>query len=242
LPIIFFNTTRVQEGTPSVISSIKLNLYKEYKDSLFSERLDVLSLVDSTGIKDKSYGDLTLSTAAVMGARFPYVSPAGGILDHYFVDGGYFDNSGAGVVHELLQGIQEIMQNEPDSARKALMKKLCFTVVHISNSPLPSDIEPIHPLSNDLAAPLLTVFNTYNSQTLVNDQRLERFVTEIGTCSPALVMLNLYRNGEDPVDNCREKTDDKETYPMNWVISDYHISKMNKRLEEVKACELKALY
>ena len=94
LPILCINVTRMQDGNPGVVSNVKL-------DSInFNNRVDVLGLMPD----DK---DISISTAAIMGARFPYVSPAGRIdqefregsaKPHYFVDGGYFDNSGAGVV------------------------------------------------------------------------------------------------------------------------------------------------
>src|SRR5690606_139802 len=90
LPILCINTTRMQDGVPGIVSNILI-------DSVtFGKRVDVLGLL-------KPGEDMRLSTAVVLGARFPYVSPAGRIENNYFVDGGYFDNSGAGAVHEMLQ-------------------------------------------------------------------------------------------------------------------------------------------
>jgi hypothetical protein len=240
LPILFINTTRVQEGTPAVVSSIKLDG--------FSERLDVLSLVDSTYEHGK--GNIQLSTAAVLGARFPYVSPAGGIAytvkkvlrkEHKqkkdtldvkhnlsFVDGGYFDNSGGGIVHEMMQEIEK-MRNDSTHKLSASLKKLKFHLIHLTNSPYTeTSLNAIHPLTNDLAAPLLTVFNTYGSQTTVNDKRLESFLQRLCNCTDTMSTdVNLYRK------------DTLETYPMNWVISKYQRKRMNSRIEEVLKDELK---
>jgi hypothetical protein len=228
LPILFINTTRVQEGTPAVVSSIKLKG--------FSERLDVLSLVDST--INRGYGNIRLSTAAVLGARFPYVSPAGNISykspkgntqNHYFVDGGYFDNSGAGVVAEMMQKIEKLTNaTSTDTAFSKLLKKLSFHLVHITNNPdSDTTMNAIHPLSNELAAPLLTVFNTYNSQTTLNDKRVKNLFGRLCSCENNYTTLNLYRKGK------------KENYPMNWVISKYQRNKMDARVEEVTQGELK---
>jgi hypothetical protein len=229
LPILFINTTRVQEGTPAVVSSIKLNG--------FSERLDVLTLVDST--ISRGYGNIHLSTAAVLGARFPYVSPAGSISytspketvrNHYFVDGGYFDNSGAGVVVEMMQEIEKLKNNNAitDSTFNKLLKKLSFRLVHITNNPdSDTTMNAIHPLINELAAPLLTVFNTYNSQTTLNDKRAENLFGRLCTCENSYNILNLYRKGKN------------ENYPMNWVISDYQRQRMDERVDEVTKDELK---
>ena len=66
LPVICINVTRMQDGNPGVVSNIII-------DSLnFNNRVDVLNLLQ----KGK---DICLSTAALLGARFPYVSPAGRI-------------------------------------------------------------------------------------------------------------------------------------------------------------------
>jgi hypothetical protein len=228
LPILFINTTRVQEGTPAVVSSIKLNG--------FSERLDVLTLVDST--INRGYGNIHLSTAAVLGARFPYISPAGSISykspngnsrNHYFVDGGYFDNSGAGVVAEMMQKIEKLTNaTSTDTAFSKLLKKLSFHLVHITNNPdSDTTMNAIHPLTNELAAPLLTVFNTYNSQTSLNDKRVKNLFGRLCECEDHYTILNLYHKGKN------------ENYPMNWVISKYQRNKMNARVEEVASDELK---
>jgi hypothetical protein len=212
LPLLLINTTRVQGGRPAVISPVPL--------ADFSKRLDVLSMLDTI---QKSF---SLATASVLGARFPYVSPAGGIGDHQFVDGGYFDNSGAGVVHEMLFYLESLRLAEKDSTLAHLYRQLRFHVVHITNSPLPDkDITAISPLANDLAAPLLTVFNTYATQTEVNDARLRNFLEKKGG---TYTTINLYDSTSGD-------------YPMNWVISSYRLQLMEKEVQRVKEKELKKL-
>jgi hypothetical protein len=215
LPILFLNTTEVQGGTPAVVSSILLQN--------FSKRMDVLTEIDSTG-KDGD-GDIRLSTATILSARFPYISPAGSIHKYYFVDGGYFDNSGSGVVHEMLQELQRIM--EQDTVNKVLYNKLKFHLVHVTNTPLDTiPLKTIHPLVNDLAAPLLTVLNTYSSQTTVNDQRLINYFREKENMviDPDINLYKKYANNGTVRDSVH--------YPMNWVISDYNLQRMNKRLRQ----------
>lgn len=48
---------------------------------------------------------LRLSTAMILSARFPIVSPGGMINKDRLVDGGYFDNSGAATASELLRAV-----------------------------------------------------------------------------------------------------------------------------------------
>ena len=54
--------------------------------------------------------DIRLSTAALLAARFPFVSPSGRLNckgnSAYVVDGGYFDNTGTSSIVELWQAVQ----------------------------------------------------------------------------------------------------------------------------------------
>ncbi|MCU0419019.1 MAG: patatin-like phospholipase family protein [Cyclobacteriaceae bacterium] len=224
LPIWFINTTRVQEGTPSVVSNVRLTGLPA-RDTLnrFTQRLDVLARIDAHGYGHEKERALAMSTAVMLSARFPYVSPAGAIGHDQFVDGGYFDNSGAGIVHEMLQAIQKMQRDTTQHATfLSRLRKLRIHVIHIANTPPPgSPAEAMHPLVNDLAAPLLTVLNTYGTQTTVNDQRLRTFVDERCACANAYHTINLYR------------PNDSRYYPMNWAISRYHLDLMNERLQEI---------
>ncbi len=174
---------------------------------------------------------MNLSTAVVLGASFPYLSPAGRI-DHkpcdtcmvepnYFVDGGYFDNSGAGAVFEVVFALQGML-DDPEFA--AYKDKLDFTILHITNDPVAEvKLEKVNPFTNDLAAPVKTLLGAYGTQTSVNDFRLKKYIAsmydeEIG--SGHYKHISLYRD--------KEKMD----YTMSWVISRYVLKAMDKRLFE----------
>jgi hypothetical protein len=230
LPILCINTTRMQDGMPGVISNIQIDT------AIFGRRLDVLSLLQPDE-------DMRLSTAVVMGARFPYISPAGCITRkeqvadgsihtarYYFVDGGYFDNSGAGVVHEMIMELNNLVHNDTLLQKRygSKLAKLRFMVVHITNTPYAATtFKKAFPFSNDLAAPLLTLAGSYSSQTSVNNSRLEKYMqtlyykdsVSLHYGLPKLYYeMNLYSN------------DSEETYSMNWSISDATLKRMQNRL------------
>jgi hypothetical protein len=217
LPILCINTTRMQDGRPGVISNIKI------ENSPFGKRIDVIGLLK----KDTA---MRLSTAVIMGARFPYLSPAGRI-DHYdadtsinyFVDGGYFDNSGAGVVHEMIVGIQEVIKAvQKEDTGYNYLKKLDFHVIHITNSPVSTDIlKRVNPLRNDLMAPISTLVGSYGTQTDVNDSRLQKYLQLLYVDSMHYKLADLYYN----IDH------DTLSFPMNWSISKYYQTKMNQQLD-----------
>jgi predicted acylesterase/phospholipase RssA len=223
LPILCINTTRMQDGSPAVISTVSLS------ERSFNNRVDVLTLLD----EEK---DLKLSSAVVMGASFPYLSPAGRINGkvtviredksekeylepQYFVDGGYFDNSGAGVVNEMMTVLRAELEN--DTSLRKYAAKLQFYVLHISNDPIGyGRLTKVNPLINDLAAPLKTLMGGYGSQTAVNDMRLYNYMKSWYKNEEHYITVNLYRHFE------------KVHYSMNWVISGYLLEAMKQRLGE----------
>ncbi len=218
LPILCLNTTRMQDGRPAVISTIDL------REDFYNGRIDVLDKVP----RDM---DMQFATAVIMGARFPYVSPAGHIHsdepgkgDNYFVDGGYFDNSGAGIVHEMIAQIFFTGKLLQDSVGMdpALLNKIEPYVIHIGNSgmviPAPGKVSPF---VNDLAAPIKTLIGAYGMQTDVNDQRLKTLLErKYGKVRPHYLDLQLYRPGAE-----------RESYPMSWAISRQARERMDKRLD-----------
>ncbi|MBS1511939.1 MAG: hypothetical protein JST86_13915 [Bacteroidetes bacterium] len=214
LPIICINTTRMQDGSPGVISNILIS------DSVFNNRIDVLGLL-------KPGEDMKLSTGVVLGASFPYLSPAGRIdfqqcdtckyEPNYFVDGGYFDNSGSGVVLEMMLNLQKYIAE--DTAIKN-RQKLEFNVMHITNENIDDiTLKAVNPLTNDLAAPFKTLLGAYDTQTSVNDLRLKSYINSLYPDNDHFTKISLY------VKN------DTMRYAMNWVISRYVLNAINKRLD-----------
>jgi hypothetical protein len=209
------NTTRMQDSRPGVISNINMT-----EDSaIFNFRVDVLGLLNETE-------DLKLSTAVVLGASFPYISPAGRINSlitdagaHYFVDGGYFDNSGAGVVNEMLIAMNNMLNDKKDKAFDDFRNKIEFHVIHISNTePKKLSFAQINPIANDLLAPLRTLLGSYGTQTTINDQRLKNFLTGLYGNDTHYLNIDLYRNNQ------------KIKYSMSWVIPRSLLDSMTSNL------------
>lgn len=222
LPILCVNTTRMQDGAPSVISTIQID------PLTFNNRIDVLARLNNGR-------DMKLSTAVVLGASFPYVSPAGRIdglkflnagpteFPFYFVDGGYVDNSGAGVVHEMIIKLNSLRDSickaETDTMLRSNCRKISFYVMHISNGP-EGDVllKKVNPFVNDLASPIQTLMGAYGVQTSINDSRLRNYLRNMYGNDLHYKPINLYRPKE-PL-----------KYSMNWAISGRTLDSMDKRL------------
>lgn len=217
-PILYINTTVMQTGVPAVVSNLNID------SVLNNNRVDVLELLgDSSKLK--------LSTAAILSARFPYVSPAGKIStmaignernNLYFVDGGYFDNSGAGVVTETIQHLDRLITKNKNKYGH-VAGKIEFVVLHITNSPKSKlKFEKTPALQNDLFAPVKTLAGAYSKQTDINDLRLKKLLTLINERSVTPTKYHdipLYKTN-DP---------DEKAYSMNWFMSDDCKARMQKR-------------
>lgn len=219
LPILLVNTTQVDNGMPGVISNVLLPER--------SQRQDVLALVDSVGARE-GRGNIRLSTAAVLSSRFPYVSPAGKVFDRYYVDGGYFDNSGAGAVLEFIHELNQFMADSTEEIF-SYRRRITFHIVHITNSEiLEKPSEDIHPLTNDLLAPVLTLAGMQGSSTSISDGILVHAFRQFNAdTANAMIVYSLYDESWDPARNTGEF---EEGYPMSWALSHYQLSRMEQAL------------
>ncbi|MBK8847652.1 MAG: hypothetical protein IPO27_14360 [Bacteroidetes bacterium] len=219
-PILYINTTVMQNGVPAVVSNLNID------SILNNNRVDVLELlVDSTVLK--------LSTAAILSARFPYMSPAGKISTMaignernslYFVDGGYFDNSGAGVVTETIQHLDRLI-NKNKAKYGHIAGKVEFVVLHITNSPKSKlKFEKTPALQNDLFAPVKTLAGSYSKQTDINDLRLKKLLALIKERSITHTSYN-----DIPLYN--SAVPNEKPYSMNWFMSDDCKSRMIERFK-----------
>jgi hypothetical protein len=122
-PALFLNTTRVETGDRMVIS----NLYPIHER--FSQLASLAEIDWSL--------TLPLSTAACLSARFPIVTPAGyiprsadargrSVERQRYVDGGYFENSGAATLHEMIAAMRA-----PDGMEKPSYELI---IIRIGNS------------------------------------------------------------------------------------------------------------
>jgi hypothetical protein len=127
VPALFLNSTVVQTGERMVQHPFR---------SLPSHG-DWFAARD---IADFPTADLPLGEAVLNSARFSYVSPAGTLVDAagqpalQLVDGGYFENSGATTLMDIIASLRT----------SAWADRLQLRVLHISNDPL---IEPFAPAS-----------------------------------------------------------------------------------------------
>lgn len=119
-PLLFFNGTDVDTGRRVLVSPLASHLEKGGRP--FADTYDLHDLLADRPKTDNGHEagkegaqlsgwsrDVSLSTAALLSARFPFISPPGNIRNRNgqlvtrIVDGGYFENFGAATALEIVQ-------------------------------------------------------------------------------------------------------------------------------------------
>lgn len=167
-PALLINATNVEEGKRFVLSNVRLNAGDR---DLYVPLFSIPEL-------EHTMADVTVGEAVHLSARFPYVSPPASVVGLVskanaaakvsriwgrVVDGGYFDNSGALAIDDILQQLLNLRSSASRADRKppkeaateigralALLKRATFHVIVIRNDPLAKldgfvDIPTIHP-------------------------------------------------------------------------------------------------
>jgi len=219
VPLLFFNSTVVETGQRAIGTPIA-TLTKD-ADPAFTDTLSVGRLIGT---------ELPLSTAALLSARFTYVSPAALIDSHgqhdpnwiRLVDGGYFDNSGAVTAQEIARVLVDSHLVCGVGGPVPGMPCMRLIVLHLPNEPQPPTAVLNEKKKNRGALELMSeVFAPV--QTLLNTRGAR------GTQAVSFL------RGEAKVEllSLRPCTD-KVTAPLGWVLSGQVRSDMAMQLIQCK--------
>jgi len=194
------------------------------------------------------------STAIHNGARFPYISPAGTLVENggethgHIVDGGYFDPAGTEVVRELAHAIRRV-------AGKADAARLKFIFVYIGygeslmrQSPANPDAEvaaskaATRRAANELLSPLRALVasrdgharhmaRNLKADVSLDGQELSWFEYAAGPNEGASLAGTYV-----PILLCDNpgKVPEKRTFtmPMDWALSEFAMTRMRQAVQE----------
>ncbi len=201
VPSLFLNATEAGSAKRVVISDVSM------------KGVDDLDTSIQTAVERRS---LRLSTAALLSARFPYVSPEARMMEGRrmlrLVDGGFFDNSGAATlahVHRVLA----------QAAREAgLANKIRIVVLDIENDapPAPGCNEQVDP--GGFSTPLTILDRIRSAQA-------ERFKQELRVIAGRESFWDDFRPGGGAAE-----------FPLGWTLSAATRAEMDSQIEKrVKA-------
>ena len=197
VPLLLLNTSDAVTGRRLVIAPVTTG-----ENTV--ERGDLLPLLGTNGLR--------LSTAVVLSARFPGITPTGWIRSgnakqgYAVVDGGFADNSGARSASEALVALRNA------AAAEGIADRIQVVAVMIANDPLPAQPAPAVPAPGkrsgvstigSLIAPVMTLDHLRQTNT----QEAKRiYAKEIGA-GGGLVL--------DHFDLRAEKT----AFPLGWMLA-----------------------
>ena len=114
VPALLLNGTHVESGKRIITSNLRI------EQGVFKDAYDVFDMIQA---------DVPISTAVLNSARFPYVTPAGTLVDQgtgkrrgHIVDGGYFENFGAITALELLRGVHRELKRQGKRVQPILIQ------------------------------------------------------------------------------------------------------------------------
>jgi hypothetical protein len=213
VPVLFLNGTLVETGQRIIGSPIKINPNPTTTPN-FADTLDIYHYTEEGK-------DMRLSTAIHNSARFTYVSPAGTLEGGiHVVDGGYFDNSGAITVMELIYAVRGKL--------KEMNKTAQLKVIMINNKPEPDtggsagdqniqakqEIKPLR-ISAGFLAPIWTLLQVRTAHAAAAQDQLHRLVETSG----GTYILLVPHTG-------------KVTIPLGWTLSHEARKEMNEQADK----------
>jgi len=203
-PLIFLNSTHIETGKRVLISPVK------FSENQFFLTTDLLSVIGK---------DIRLSSAALLSARFPYVTPAALITDKnntkwgHVADGGYYENLGISTLLDIYNRLRII------SEKKKIPIKVSF--IFIRNT---KDFSKTTPLTSmyELMAPIEGYLNVWYKSGGYN--------------------LNLIKNlsfsKNDRILNFALPRFENDIVPLGWSLSKQAADYINSQVKNVVELEL----
>ncbi|MBI1188947.1 MAG: hypothetical protein GC206_16700 [Alphaproteobacteria bacterium] len=150
-------------------------------------------------------GNFSLAAAAHMSARFPLSNPPSVVMipdgegswrAERFVDGGYFDNSGAAIAREALHALRDAAANNP-----GLAARLRVVVLHIFvREPASVRARAAEATLNEITAPFEALWSARDSSALMPVSTLCGDVADEGTRRNCDALAGLRTVSDDAAD------------------------------------------
>jgi hypothetical protein len=173
--------------------------------------------------------DISLSTAALLAARFPIVSPTGRVTcdgrSSYVVDGGYFEDSGVGTIDELWSSLEPLVAAEnAKTTGPCIVPFLIEIDNHYSTPAGPGpDARP-----DELLAPLQTIGAVRGAHDA--DARLTGALRFSGPVAPNQTVSNGHAM-LDRVAYVYPLAHPGSEAPLGWTLSEVAKTDLNNELE-----------
>lgn len=247
IPALFVNVTEVEDGYPVIVSNIDLkssfNLLSSSDLKEINKNFNIPKDFYHDILSDSNQGrDVRISTASLLSARFPYIGPAGTIIEQNnktigLVDGGYFDNSGANTAYRILMALKSWDENEQKSKSQQPLSsadlekssiyrsKIRPVIIYLKNGTVtPENKTSGRSMFYQLLAPPNTMLQVRDAHTNNALFRLEEFVR---LYNGVFITYSLQSGQKQPV-----------KIPLGWALSKKAQEEIDTRVKEIDFEEL----
>ncbi|MDE1987115.1 MAG: patatin-like phospholipase family protein [Alphaproteobacteria bacterium] len=266
VPNLFLNTTEAGTGQIIPYATVRVTglatpfrSQAEVDDSNIDDVRPSPSQVERLTLQDRMTDDrIPLSTAAIVSARFPYLTPAGsiGYSGGHYVDGGYFENSGTWLLSGLVQNLigQQLAYPVGQSPQLEAARNAVFIVIVIQSEPCTrnsietgcdEDATAADNSWNEVLSPLRALLSTrdkradYSSDSLgAVTALIEQFSnkstknqvsgSDISCDYPVCAVTLRFRN--------HTRTD----IPLSWVLSSAARQSMDDAVDGMEAADVRS--
>lgn len=216
VPSLFFSGTRVEDGKRVVAGTLRLG----------GACPDAVELETSAGTE--TFARLRTSTAVLLTARFPYITPAGRIpaqgggIWGSVADGGYFENSGAATLYDILRHL------DSGAVPREALSNLEFQVIALTNDTPAADTPST--VLTDLLQPIGTFLNAWTARSPYTLALLEDYIETRNReqeRKPGNERLPLWS-----FDRVNLPISERDV-PLGWTLSERAMNEIDRYVEEL---------
>lgn len=272
VPYLFLNTTEAGTGRVIPYATVRVTgLATPFRDQAqidegsFDYVKPSPSQIERLTLQDRMVDDkIPLSTAAIVSARFPYLTPAGrvGYSGGHYVDGGYFENSGTWLLSGLAQNLigQQLSYPSGKSPQMDAARNAVFVVIVIQSEPCTrdsidtgcdEDATAADNSWNEMLSPLRALLST-------RDERAAYSLDSLGAVSALIEQLSAQGAGSRPPPgragtagsdiSCdyrlcavtlRFRNHTRTDIPLSWVLSSAGRKSMDNAVDGMEKADVR---
>ncbi|MBI3882327.1 MAG: hypothetical protein HY301_20000 [Verrucomicrobia bacterium] len=217
-PHLLLNGTCVETGQRIITRDLEIEP-RVWRNGHLVDDGDFLDTLSAA--RELSNAPIRLSTAAHQSARFTYFSPAGRFPDGtHVVDGGYFENSGATTLMNLLTVIEQHMALTNNVAKWSNVKPV---IVLIDNDPIRNPSPKVRPVRfmSETLSPVLALLHTRDARGSYASQEALDY-------GPRVFEFHLYERPPSTDDQGQARV--PVELPLGWSLSGAAIKEMEYQL------------
>jgi hypothetical protein len=230
VPALFLNSTQVENGYPVIVSNLRLwepSTIENAQITNSSQKNDLLPQDFYINTLHNAPNDVRISTASLLSARFPGISPAGTLAgkdgDNIgLVDGGIFENTGANTAYLVLLNLEA--GYEKAYSHSLFGTKIRPVVIYLQNgAQVPDKKRTSRTMLYQFFAPIDAYLQQRDSQAKSSALKLQQLVE--------------FYDGKFITYSLQKDKDNDTILPLSWALSKNAQNEIDKRVGEIDISE-----